>query len=177
MTTTIAVFVGSLRKDSINRRLARSMEALAPEGTEFVYANMDLPLYNQDLEEDFPDEVTRDKELVERADGVLFVTPENNRSYTAVIKNAIDWCSRPWGKNSFAGKSAAIAGATPGALGTTQAQQALRNVLLFLDMKVMGQPEMYFDTRTGFDPDGNLAPGSRDFVRGFTKAMVDHMIS
>lgn len=177
MTTTIAVFVGSLRKDSINRRLARSMEALAPEGTEFVYANMDLPLYNQDLEEDFPDEVTRDKELVERADGVLFVTPENNRSYTAVIKNAIDWCSRPWGKNSFAGKPAAIAGATPGALGTTQAQQALRNVLLFLDMKVMGQPEMYFDTRTGFDPDGNLAPGSQDFVRGFTKAMVDHMIS
>lgn len=177
MTTTIAVFVGSLRKDSINRRLARSMEALAPEGTEFVYANMNLPLYNQDLEEDFPDEVTRDKELVERADGVLFVTPENNRSYTAVIKNAIDWCSRPWGKNSFAGKPAAIAGATPGALGTTQAQQALRNVLLFLDMKVMGQPEMYFDTRTGFDPDGNLAPGSQDFVRGFNKAMVDHMIS
>ncbi|RBP99494.1 NADPH-dependent FMN reductase [Bifidobacterium xylocopae] len=173
--TTIAVFVGSLRKESFNRKLARSIENLLPAGVNFEYADMDLPLYNQDLDGDFPAKATALKELVERADGILFVTPEYNRSFSGVLKNAIDWASRPWGQSSFAGKPAAIVGASIGALGATQAQAALRNVLLFLDMKVMGQPEVYFNAATGFDGQGNLADSSVDFLRGFAEAFVRHV--
>ncbi|BDR55240.1 FMN reductase [Bombiscardovia apis] len=173
--TTIAVFVGSLRADSINRKLAESIESLAPEGVNFEYADMNLPLYNQDLDGDFPAKASELKQLVERADGVLFVTPEYNRSFSGVIKNAIDWASRPWGQSSFAGKPAAIVGASIGALGATQAQAALRNIALFLDMKVMGQPEVYFNGATGFDEQGNLAEGSVEFIRGFAQAFAKHV--
>ena len=139
--TTIAVFVGSLRKDSLNLKLAKNIERLAPEGTEFKYADLNLPLYNQDLEAgNFPEKATALKQLVEGADGVLFV----------------DWASRPWGKNSFAGKPAAIAGASLGVLGTTQAQSQLRNVLIYLDTKLLGQPEVYIDGSKAFDADGHV---------------------
>lgn len=146
--TTIAVFVGSLRKESFNLKLAKAIENFMPEGVNFEYADMNLPLYNQDLDGDFPAKATELKQLVERADGVLFVTPEYNRSFPGVLKNAIDWASRPWGQSSFTGKPAAIVGASMGALGATQAQAALRNVALFLDMKLMGQPEVYFNGTT-----------------------------
>jgi chromate reductase len=169
----IAVLVGSLRKDSFNLQLAHNIERLAPEGTEFVYGNLNLPLFNQDMEaNDFPAEATALKEVVESADGVLFVTPEYNRSFSGVLKNAIDWASRPWGRSSFAGKPAAIVGASMGALGTTQAQAALRNVLLFLDMKVMGQPEVYFNAIGGFDEEGKLAAASEDFIKSFSETFV-----
>ncbi|MCH4209627.1 NADPH-dependent FMN reductase [Bifidobacterium sp.] len=173
--TTIAVLVGSLRSDSFNLRLAKSVERMLPEGVEFVYANLKLPLFNQDLEADFPGDATALKQLVEGADGVLFVTPEYNRSFPGVLKNAIDWGSRPWGQNSFAGKPAAIIGASGGALGATQAQAALRNVLLFLDMKIMGQPEVYFNALTGFDEKGNLVPAAEGFIKTFTDAFVSHV--
>ncbi len=175
--TTIAVFVGSLRKDSFNLKLAKSIERLAPEGTTFVYADMNLPLYNQDFDADFPAKALELKQVVANADGVLFVTPEYNRSFSGVIKNAIDWASRPWGQSAFAGKPAAIVGASVGALGTTQAQSQLRNVLLFLDMKVMGQPEVYFNAAAGFDENGQLAQSSEGFIKKFGEAFVRHIDS
>ncbi|WEV42433.1 NAD(P)H-dependent oxidoreductase [Bifidobacterium sp. ESL0682] len=173
--TTIAVFVGSLRKDSFNKSLAENIERLSPEGVKFDYVDMDLPLYNQDLDGDLPAKVTEMKQKVEAADGVLFVTPEYNRSFSGVIKNAIDWASRPWGQSSFAGKPAAIIGASMGALGATQAQQALRNVVLFLDMKLMGQPEVYFNAASGLDENGNVVESSEDFLRGFAEAFAKHV--
>ena len=168
----IAVFVGSLRQDSFNKKLAHAIETLAPEGTEFEYADLDLPLFNQDLEADFPAKATQLKQLVEGADGVLFVTPEYNRSFSGVLKNAIDWASRPWGKNSFAGKPAAIAGASIGVLGTTQAQSQLRNVLIYLDTRLLGQPEVYFDGSKGFDEDGKLVESAQGFIKGFADTFV-----
>ncbi|WEV75848.1 NAD(P)H-dependent oxidoreductase [Bifidobacterium sp. ESL0800] len=173
--TKIAVFVGSLREDSYNKNLAKNIERLSPEGVEFDYIDMNLPLYNQDLDENLPQKVVEMKQTVEAADGVLFVTPEYNRSFSGVIKNAIDWASRPWGKSSFAGKPAAIIGASMGALGATQAQQALRNVVLFLDMKLMGQPELYFNAITGLDERGLVVEASEDFLRGFAQAFAKHV--
>ncbi|MBB2955066.1 chromate reductase [Bifidobacterium commune] len=171
----IAVFVGSLRRESVNKSLAKNVERLSPEDVEFDYIDMDLPLYNQDLDGDLPSSVTEMKRKVEAADGVLFVTPEYNRSFSGVMKNAIDWASRPWGENSFSGKPAAIVGASMGALGTTQAQQALRNVALFLDMRLMGQPELYFNAVTGLDENGKVVEGSEDFLRRFAEAFAKHV--
>lgn len=173
--TKIAVFVGSLRSESINKSLAENIERLSPEGVEFDYIDMNLPLYNQDLDGDLPSSVAEMKQKVEAADGVLFVTPEYNRSFSGVIKNAIDWASRPWGESSFSGKPAAIVGASMGALGTTQAQQALRNVALFLDMRLMGQPELYFNAVTGLDENGKVVEGSEDFLRRFAEAFAKHV--
>ncbi|MDF7663561.1 NAD(P)H-dependent oxidoreductase [Bifidobacterium sp. ESL0763] len=173
--TRIAVFVGSLRKDSFNMSLAKNIEALMPEGFEFDYIDMDLPLYNQDLDGALPQKVVDMKKTVEADDGVLLVTPEYNRSFSGVIKNAIDWASRPWGQSSFAGKSAAIIGASMGALGATQAQQALRNVALFLDMKLMGQPEVYFNAAAALDEDGKVVEGSKDLLKGFADAFAKHV--
>lgn len=173
--TTIAVFVGSLRKDSFNKKLARGIERLLPADVTFQYVDMDLPLYNQDIEGDLPAKVQELKQTVEHADGVLFVTPEYNRGYPGVLKNAIDWGSRPWGQSSFAGKPAAIVGASAGVLGTSQSQAALRNVALFLDMKLMGQPEVYFNASTGLDEQGNLADNSVEFIRKFAEAFAQHV--
>jgi chromate reductase len=173
--TKIAVFVGSLRKQSINLSLAKAVEKLSPAGVEFVYADLNLPLFNQDLEADFPAKASELKTLVESADGVLFVTPEYNRSFPGVLKNAIDWTSRPWGKNSFASKPAAIIGAALGALGTAQAQAQLRNVVYFLDMPLLGQPEVYLNAKTSFNPDGSLADNSVDFIRSFADTFISHV--
>lgn len=174
--TTIAVFVGSLRKDSFNLKLARNIERLAPRGVEFKHADLNLPLFSEDLEAaGFPPKATALKQLVERSDGVLFVTPEYNRSFSSALKNAIDWASRPWGKNSFAGKPAAIAGASISVLGAAQAQSQLRNVLLYLDTKLLGQPEVYFNGSKGFDADGNVVPESEAFLRSFAQALVEHV--
>lgn len=157
--------------------LAKGIESLAPEGVNFIYADMDLPLFNQDLEADFPAKAVAIKQVVEQADGVLFVTPEYNRGFSGVLKNAIDWASRPWGKSSFAGKPAAIVGASMGPLGTTQAQSQLRNVLLYLDMKVMGQPEVYFNAITSLDEQGHVVGESREFIKSFAEAFVAHVRS
>lgn len=155
----IAVFVGSLREKSINKNLAKSLAALAPEGTEFEYANLNVPLYNQDFDGNYPPEATKLKELVEGSDGVLFVTPEYNRSIPGVLKNAIDWASRPWGKNSFGGKPVGIVGASIGPVGTAVAQSDLRNVIAFLGMKLMAQPEVYVANMTedAFDENGVIS--------------------
>ncbi len=171
----IAVIVGSLRQDSYNKKLARALEKLAQEQErgkmEFVFAEIGtLPLFNQDLEANVPPAVTKLKADIEAADGVLFVTPEYNRSIPGVLKNAIDWASRPYGKNSWAGKPAAICGASPGAVGASLAQNHLRSITAgFLDMPTMGQPEMYIQFKDDmFDADHNITnDGTKKFFEAF----------
>lgn len=141
--TKIAVFVGSLRENSLNKLLARSLDKLAPKGIEFEYVDINLPLFNQDLETEYPVEAKAVKDIVESSDAVLFVTPEYNRSIPGVLKNAIDWASRPWGANSFNGKPVGIVGASGGPVGTAVAQSDLRHIVAFLNTKLMGQPEVY----------------------------------
>src|SRR3546814_10801201 len=156
--TKVAVFVGSLRKDSFNRKLAKAVEKLAPDDFEFTHVRIDnLPLYNQDFDADYPAEPARLKKDVEAADAVLFVTPEYNRAMPGVLKNAIDIASRPWGTNSFAGKPAGVLGISVGAIGTALAQQHLRNTLAYLDAPTLGQPEVFMQMKDGLlDDDGNI---------------------
>jgi len=149
--TKIAVLIGSLREASVNKKLAKTLESLAPNGTVFSYADLNLPLYNQELEADFPSSVQNLKDLIETADGVLIISPEYNRSFSGVLKNAIDWASRPWGNNSFKGKPAGIIGVSPGQTGTAQAQAHLRNVMQSLDTNLLALPELYISTGRVFD--------------------------
>lgn len=172
----VAVLVGSLRKDSFNRKLARAVERLAPGNFEFQHIRIDnLPLYNQDFDGDYPVEGKRLKQEIEAADALLLVTPEYNRSIPGVLKNALDIGSRPWGTNSFAGKPGAAIGISVGATGTSMAQQHLRNVLLYLDVALMGQPEVYMQFKDGLvDDDGNI--GNED-TRKFLQGLVDRYVA
>lgn len=166
----IVVFVGSLRKASFNRKLARAVENLMPADVEFDYVRLDdLPFYNQDFDEDYPALCTQLKRQVEAADALLFVTPEYNRSIPGVLKNALDIASRPWGTNSFAGKPGAAIGTSIGATGASMAQQHMRNVLLYLDVALLGQPEVYLHFKEGLiDEDGAISnEGTRKFLQGF----------
>ena len=145
----IAVLVGSLRAESINRRLALALARLAPQASFEHLAMGELPLFNQDHESHPHEAVSRLKREIEAADALLFVTPEYNRSIPGVLKNAIDHGSRPYGKNSFAGKPAGVIGASVGAIGTAIAQQHLRTVLAYLDMPTLGQPEAFIHFSDG----------------------------
>lgn len=173
---TVAVLVGSLRKDSINRRLARAVERLAPDGFAFEHMHIgDLPLYNQDFDSDYPAGARRFKQQIEGADALLFVTPEYNRSIPGVLKNALDIASRPWGTNSFAGKPGAMIGASIGATGSALAQQHLRNVLAYLDVPTLAQPEVFiqFKDDTLIDSDGKIGnEGTQKFLKGFVDRYV-----
>jgi len=151
MTHTIAVIVGSLRKDSHNRRLADTLASLAPEGFALRQLRIDdLPPYNQDHDADQAAPVKRLKSEIRASDGVIFVTPEYNRSIPGVLKNAIDHASRPYGDSAFEGKPAGIVGISIGAVGTAVAQNHLRDVLAYLDMPALGQPEMFLHYKDGF---------------------------
>lgn len=155
----ILAIVGSLRQESINKNLLKSVIQLAPENLEIeTWGDLgNLPLFNQDQEKDMPEVAKKFKEKIRSMDGILFVTPEYNRSIPGVLKNVIDWASRPYGDSAWAGKPAAIMGATGGNVGTALAQSHLRQVLLYLDMIVIGQPEFYLtDAMHKFDPSGNL---------------------
>jgi chromate reductase len=135
----IGVVVGSNRRESLNRKLAEALAALGSDRFTFNFLRInDLPMYNQDLEPDVPKAVTRLKGEIADSDGLLFVTSEHNRSIPAVLKNAIDWAARPYGKNSWTGKPAAITGTSPGGIGTAVAQQHLRQILGDIGMLVMG---------------------------------------
>lgn len=141
---TITVLVGSLRQDSMNRALARALEVAGKDRFRFVYADLaPLPMYNDDLWADVPDAVTALKQQLAETDGVLFVTPEYNRSIPPVLSNAIAWASKPYGENSWAGLPAAVAGTSPGPVGAAGAQIHLKSMLPVLDMLVFGQPELY----------------------------------
>ena len=154
----IAVVIGSLRRDSYNRHLAKALERLAPEDFELHEARIDdLPLYNQDDDENQAPSVKRLKNEIAAADGVIFVTPEYNRSIPGVLKNAIDSASRPYGQSAWQGKPAGVIGASIGAPGTCMAQQHLRNVLAYLDMPTLAQPETFIHVREGvFDAAGDV---------------------
>ena len=172
----IAVVVGSLRKDSFNRRLARAVEKLAPDDVAFEHVRIDdLPLYSQDFDSDYPAVAQRLKKDIEAADALLFVTPEYNRSIPGVLKNALDIGSRPWGTNSFAGKPGAVIGTSIGSTGSALAQQHLRNVLSYLDVPLLGQPEVFVQFKDElFDADGGIA---RDDTRKFLQKFVDRYLA
>ncbi|MFC8303023.1 NADPH-dependent FMN reductase [Specibacter sp. NPDC057265] len=163
MTTyNIGYFVGSLSTRSINRTLSKALIKLAPETLKFTEIPIrDLPLYNYDFDASFPPEGTALKQAIEAADGLLFISPEYNRSIPGALKNAIDWGSRPWGTNSFARKPSAIIGASVGAIGTAVMQSSMRSVLSFLDAPQLNSPEAYIAFNADFyDADGNVSDES-----------------
>ena len=171
----IAVVVGSLRQESFNRKLAQGIGILAP--AEFVFRQLeigDLPLYNQDDDDNQPATVKRLKSEIAAAQGVVFVTPEYNRSVPGVLKNAIDHASRPYGQSAWKGKPAGVLGTSVGAAGTSMAQQHLRNTLAYLDMPTLGQPEVFLEVREGmFGEDGGIAsPDSRTYLQRWVDAYV-----
>jgi chromate reductase len=172
--TPIAVLVGSLRKDSLNRRLANALASMAPRDFELRQLRIDdLPHYDQDDDADQAAPVKRLKSEVLAASGVIFVTPEYNRSIPGVLKNAIDHASRPYGQNAFAGKPAGLIGVSIGAIGTAVAQSHLRTVLGYLDMPTLGQPEAFLHAKEGFfDADGQVNARSREFVQKWVDAYV-----
>ena len=165
----IAVLVGSLRKESFNRKVARAIADELPEG----YATEEIDIsevgfYNQDLDTDNPPAAWAElRKAIKSADGVLFVTPEYNRSVPGVLKNAIDIASRPYGKSAFDGKPAAVVSVTPGPLGAFGGNHHLRQSLVFLNMPVLQQPEMYLSgVGDWFDDKGRL---TKDDTRVFLK--------
>ena len=170
----IVIVVGSLRAESFNRQLAEALTRLpAAEGHDFSFLEIgDLPLYDQDDDAAPPDQAQRLKREIRAADGVLFVTPEYNRSIPGVLKNAIDHASRPYGDSAWAGKPAGVIGTSPGAPGTAMAQQHLRNVLAYLDMPTLGQPEAFVQWKDGLVEAGQVGPGSRDFLGGWMERFV-----
>ena len=170
----IAVVVGSLRKDSYNRALATALAKLAPAEFNFKQVEIgDLPLYNQDDDANQAPAVKRLKGEIEAAQGLLFLTPEYNRSFPGVLKNAIDHASRPYGQNSWAGKPAGVIGVSVGVIGTALAQQHLRSVLAILDVPTLGVPEVYLQWQEGLiDADGNIGPNSRAFLQGWMDRFV-----
>lgn len=166
MPLNIAVLVGSLRKGSFNAQLADALATLAPDDVEFRRQRIDdLPLYNQDDDKDQPAPAKRLKQAIRDADGVLFVTPEYNRSVPGVLKNAIDHASRPYGDSAFAGKPTGVIGVSIGAIGTACAQQHLRCILAYLDMPTYGQPEAFLKNDVVLEKDGSIAQGSREFLQ------------
>lgn len=169
----IAVIVGSLRKDSFNQKLANALIKLAPPEFSFKQVSIDLPLYNQDDDANQADSVKKLKGDLNASQGFLFVTPEYNRSMPGVIKNAIDHASRPYGSSAWANKPAGLLGVSPGTIGTALAQQHLRNVLSYLDVPTMGQPEAFIQVKEGlFDKDGDIGPDSKKFLQGWMDKFV-----
>ena len=170
----IAVLVGSLRKDSFNRQLADAIARLAPAEFSFKQLEIgDLPHYNQDDDDQPAESVKRLKAEIGAARGLLFVTAEYNRSIPGVLKNAIDHASRPYGQSAWAGKPAGVLGASVGAPGTAMAQQHLRNVLAYLDVPTLGQPEAFIQVKEGlFDGAGNIGPDSKAFLQNWMDKYV-----
>ncbi len=166
----VAIIVGSLRKESINKKLARALMRIGKDQLRLTIVGIDdIPLYNQDMESDLPGPVARLKEEIAAADAVLFVTPEYNRSMPGVLKNVIDWGSRPYGQNVWAGKPAAVAGISPSPAGTAVCQSHLRSILTMLGMVLLSQPEVYISDRPGvINDDGTVTDKStEEFLLSF----------
>lgn len=172
---SIAVLVGSLRKASINRKIALALAELAPDTLKLNILEIgDLALYNEDIDaESPPPAYSRFREQLAAADGVLFVTPEYNRSVPGALKNAIDVGSRPYGKSAFSGKPGAVISASPGAVGGFGANHHLRQSLVFLDVLCLQQPEAYLgNAGTFFDEAGKLSDKTRPFLQAFVDAFA-----
>ncbi len=166
----VGYFVGSLAKASINRKLANALVKLAPGDLEMCEITFkDLPLYSYDYDADFPPPARELKAAIAAVDAVLFVTPEYNRSIPGGLKNAIDWASRPWGKNSFARKPSGVIGTSPGAIGTAIAQQSLKSVLSFCNSPLMNAVEAYIQFKPGLiADDGEVSsPETAEFLRNY----------
>ena len=172
----VSVVVGSLRKESINARLAAALQGLAPQDIVFERLRLDdLPLYNQDDDAAPAQSVQRLKAQVVGSQALLFVTPEYNRSIPGVLKNALDHGSRPYGQSVWAGRPAGVVGISGGATGTAAAQQHLRNILAYLDVPTLGQPEVFLQLREGFfDADGNIG---REETRKFLQSWMDKYVA
>jgi len=170
----IAVIVGSLRRESLNQKLANAVAKLAP--AEFTFKQVaigELPLYNQDDDANQAASVKQLKADLLASQGLLFVTPEYNRSVPGVLKNAIDHASRPYGKSAWANKPAGVMGVSVGAIGTALAQHSLRSILSYLDVPTLGQPEVYLQTKEGlFDAEGNIGKDSLMFMQVWMKTYV-----
>lgn len=167
---TIAVLVGSLRKESINRKIALALADLAPASLKLNIVEIaDLPLYNEDIDGASPPAAySTFRQQVSSSDAVLFVTPEYNRSVPAPMKNAIDVGSRPYGKSVFSGKPGAVISASPGAVGGFGANHHLRQSMVFLDVPMMQQPEAYLGgAGSAFDEAGNVSESVRPFLQKF----------
>lgn len=170
----IAVLIGSLRRDSFNRKLADAMAKLAPSDVTFKQLSIgDLPLYNQDDDAHQADAVLRLKADIKAAQGLLFVTPEYNRSIPGVLKNAIDHASRPYGQSAWSGKPAGVLGVSVGAIGTALAQQHLRNILAYLNCPTLAQPEAFIQAKDNlFDEHGEIGAASKEFLQGWMDQYV-----
>lgn len=171
----IVVVNGSIRASSHNKALAAALVKLGPSDFTFDTVRIDdLPLYNQDDDGSPSPQVTRLKGAIAAAAGVIFVTPEYNRSIPGVLKNAIDQASRPYGQSAWAGKPAGVLGISIGQIGTACAQQHLRTILGYLDMPTLGQPEVFLTAKEGFfDASGAIAnEGTRKFLQGWMDAYV-----
>ncbi len=170
MSHRIAVVVGSVRKESHNKALAAALAKLGPSEVTFDTIQIDdLPLYNQDDDGSPSPQVVRLKKAIGAASGVIFVTPEYNRSIPGVLKNALDHGSRPYGQSAWGGKPAGVLGVSIGQIGTACAQQHLRTILAYLDMPTLGQPEVFLTAKEGFfDASGAIAnDGTRKFLQGW----------
>lgn len=155
----IVAISGSLRKDSFNTALLRAVQALAPSDIKIEIVSIgDLPIYNEDSESPYPATAQRVRDAVEKADGLIIATPEYNRSISGALKNAIDWLSRPYGHNSFAQKPLLLAGVSVGKIGTAVAQSHLRQMMVYLEADIIGQPELNLGPASEvFDADSRLS--------------------
>ena len=166
----VGYLIGSLATRSINRKLAKALIRLAPQGLEFSEISFkDLPLYSYDYDDDYPAVARAFKQAITASDAMLFVTPEYNRSIPGGLKNAIDWASRPYGTNAFARKPSAVIGTSPGSIGTAVAQQSLRSVLSFCNSPQMNAPEAYIQFKPGMiTDDGEVTVAeTEEFLRNF----------
>lgn len=173
---TVAVLVGSNRKNSLNLKFARALEKIAEGRLAFDFIDLAaIPMFNDDLVPDMPEPARVLKQKIAAADGLLFVTPEYNRSIPALLKSAIDWGTRPPKENVFVGKRGAIAGATPGAIGTAAAQMHLRSILVSTGVLLHGRPEVFFHAKPGLIDDAfNITEeGTREFLSSFIDALAD----
>ena len=178
MAYQVGYIIGSLSSESINRTLSKALISVAPDDLEFTEIPIgNLPLYNRDLDDDYPAEATALKEAIAGSEALLFITPEYNRSIPGALKNAIDWASRPWGQNSFDHVPAGVIGASVGAIGTAVGQQPLRSILSYCNARQMTAPEAYIH----FDPEVYLAsgevtdPDSKEFLTTYMQEFRDHV--
>ncbi|HWM17939.1 MAG TPA: NADPH-dependent FMN reductase [Microbacterium sp.] len=169
---SIGYFVGSLAKASINRTLSKALIALAPEELQFQEIPIgDLALYSYDYDDDYPPAGRALKEAIAAVDAILFITPEYNRAVPGALKNAIDWASRPWGANSFAGKPSGVIGASVGQIGTAVAQQSLKAMMAFCNSPMFTSVEAYIHMKPGLITDeGEVTDeGTREFLTGYLR--------
>lgn len=166
---------GSLRKGSYNRAALKAAQQLVPESANIDIFELDgIPAFNQDIENPLPEVVADMKDGIRAADSILFVTPEYNYSVPGVLKNAIDWASRPYGQSAWDGKPVAVMGASIGMIGTARAQYHLRQMFVFLNMHALNRPEVMIpNSAEKFDNEGNLTD---DFTRGKIKELIEALV-